>query len=139
MDGGDAGEKLREALAATGDWTIEILKRSDAAQGFELVPRRRGVERTCPAEPQPPPRQSLRDNHRLRMANLRLRPTHDPQNDKVYNARYRVLGQTLDRSAMRGHRFGARHFIPSVKDHTAGRIADQPGMHRDDRDLVAHL
>ena len=97
MDGGDAGEKLQGTLAATGDWTIEILKRSDTAQGFELVPRRRVVQRTCPAEPQPPPRQSLPDNHRLRLANLRLRPTHDPQNRKANNARYRVLSQTLTR------------------------------------------
>ena len=95
MDGGDAGEKLNGARAATGDWTIEILQRSDTAKRFELVPRRRVVERTCPAEPQPPPRQSLRDNHRLRLANLRLRPPHDPQNRKANNARYRVPGQTL--------------------------------------------
>ena len=46
MDGGDAGEKLREALAATGDWTIGILKRSDTAKRFELLPRRRGVDQT---------------------------------------------------------------------------------------------
>ena len=103
MDGGDAGEKLNGARAATGDWTIEILQRSDTAKRFELVPRRRVVERTCPAEPQPPPRPRLRDNHRLRlrMANLRLRPTHDPRNDKANNARYRVLGQTLRRMAQK--------------------------------------
>jgi len=45
-DGGYAGEKLRSALAGNGDWTIEIIKRSDAAKGFEVLPRRWVVERT---------------------------------------------------------------------------------------------
>jgi transposase len=45
-DGGYAGKKLRTALSAMGDWTIEIVKRSDAAMGFEVIPRRWVVERT---------------------------------------------------------------------------------------------
>ena len=45
-DGGYAGDKLREALAQMGKWTIEIIKRSDVAKGFELLPRRWVVERT---------------------------------------------------------------------------------------------
>jgi transposase len=45
-DGGYAGDKLRTALAKLGDWTIEIIKRSDKAQGFEVLPRRWVVERT---------------------------------------------------------------------------------------------
>src|SRR5579872_1127886 len=45
-DGGYAGEKLKESLAPLGDWTIEIVKRSDAAKGFVLLPRRWVVERT---------------------------------------------------------------------------------------------
>ena len=45
-DGGYAGPKLRTALRKTGDWTIEIVKRSDRAKGFELIPRRWVVERT---------------------------------------------------------------------------------------------
>jgi putative transposase len=45
-DGGYAGEKLRNALAALGRWTIEIIKRSDTAKGFQVLPRRWVVERT---------------------------------------------------------------------------------------------
>lgn len=45
-DGGYAGDKLREALKGHGDWTIEIIKRSDKAKGFEVLPRRWVVERT---------------------------------------------------------------------------------------------
>jgi transposase len=45
-DGGYAGPKLRGALKDQGDWRIEIIKRSDAARGFEVLPRRWVVERT---------------------------------------------------------------------------------------------
>jgi transposase len=45
-DGGYAGDKLRGKLAKLGCWTIEIIKRSDAAKGFEVLPRRWIVERT---------------------------------------------------------------------------------------------
>jgi len=45
-DGGYAGDKLRQALRGHGDWTLEIIKRSDKAKGFEVLPRRWVVERT---------------------------------------------------------------------------------------------
>ncbi len=45
-DGGYAGVKLQQALAKIGKWTVEIIKRSDAAKGFEVLPRRWVVERT---------------------------------------------------------------------------------------------
>jgi transposase len=45
-DGGYAGDKLRGALAELGRWKIEIIKRSDKAKGFEVLPRRWVVERT---------------------------------------------------------------------------------------------
>ncbi len=45
-DAAYAGDKLRDALAAIGTWTIEVIKRSDAAKGFVLLPRRWVVERT---------------------------------------------------------------------------------------------
>jgi putative transposase len=45
-DGGYAGEKLRTALARIGSWKIEIVRRSDKAEGFEVLPRRWVVERT---------------------------------------------------------------------------------------------
>ena len=41
-----AGDKLRQALRRIGKWTIEIVKRSDAAEGFEVLPRRWVAERT---------------------------------------------------------------------------------------------
>jgi transposase len=34
-----AGSKLRNALAELGEWTIEIVKWSDADKGFVLLPR----------------------------------------------------------------------------------------------------
>ncbi|MGC8528486.1 transposase, partial [Acidiphilium sp.] len=43
---GYAGPKLNGRLAKIGKWTIQIVKRSDAASGFELLPRRWVVERT---------------------------------------------------------------------------------------------
>jgi transposase len=45
-DGAYAGDKLKDALEGLGEWTIEIIKRSDAAKGFVLLPRRWVVERT---------------------------------------------------------------------------------------------
>src|SRR3546814_17053421 len=45
-DGGYAGDKLREALRRIGKWTVEIVKRSDVAKGFVVLPRRWVVERT---------------------------------------------------------------------------------------------
>ena len=44
-DGGYGGAKLRQALSRVGAWTLEIVKRSDAA-GFTVLPRRWVVERT---------------------------------------------------------------------------------------------
>ncbi|SCB52927.1 Transposase, partial [Rhizobium lusitanum] len=45
-DGGYAGDKLKRRLKKIGRWTIEIIKRSDKAKGFEVLPRRWVVERT---------------------------------------------------------------------------------------------
>ncbi|ABI62068.1 IS5 family transposase [Granulibacter bethesdensis] len=45
-DGGYAGDKLKDALRAVSKWTIEIVKRSDIAKRFEVLPRRWVVERT---------------------------------------------------------------------------------------------
>ena len=45
-EGGYAADKLRQALRRIGKWTVEIIKRSDVAKGFELLPRRWVVERT---------------------------------------------------------------------------------------------
>ena len=45
-DGGYAGDKLRHALRRIGKWTVKIVKRSDTAKGFVVLPRRWVVERT---------------------------------------------------------------------------------------------
>jgi transposase len=45
-DSAYAGRKLKRARAKLGEWTMEIVKRSDAAKGFVLLPRRWVVERT---------------------------------------------------------------------------------------------
>ena len=39
-------DQLRAALKGKGDWTVEIVKRSDTAKDLEVLPRRRVVERT---------------------------------------------------------------------------------------------
>jgi transposase len=45
-DAAYAGDKLQHALDKLGTWTIEIIRRADAAKGFVLLPRRWVVERT---------------------------------------------------------------------------------------------
>lgn len=45
-DGGYQGPRVREAVAKTGTWKVEIIKRSDFAKGFVLLPKRWVVERT---------------------------------------------------------------------------------------------
>jgi transposase len=41
-----AGKKLEHAIDRLGTWTLEIVRRADAAKGFVLLPRRWVVERT---------------------------------------------------------------------------------------------
>jgi transposase len=45
-DGGYAGKKLKAALKGKGNWKLEIVKRSDTAKDFEVIPRRWVVERS---------------------------------------------------------------------------------------------
>ena len=52
-DGGDAGPKLRDALKGEGNWTIEIVKRSDIAKGFEIIPKLGRRTRLCLVELMP--------------------------------------------------------------------------------------
>jgi len=45
-DAAYGGAKLAGALERLGRWTVEIVRRSDTASGFEVLPRRWVVERT---------------------------------------------------------------------------------------------
>lgn len=45
-DGGYGGAKLKGRLREIGSWTLQIIKRSDQTQGFQVLPRRWVVERT---------------------------------------------------------------------------------------------
>jgi transposase len=95
-DGGYAGEKLRGALTKMGAWTLEIIKRSDVAKGFVLLPRRWVVERTLHPEPAEgrlarkiaPPRQGLGEHHRKR-SRLAL---HRPHQNLDATPRKAIIG-----------------------------------------------
>ena len=45
-DGGYQGQATATAVAALGEWELEIVKRSDCAKGFVILPKRWIVERT---------------------------------------------------------------------------------------------
>ena len=45
-DGGYQGPRVRAATARSGTWKIDIIKRSDIAKGFVVLPKRWVVERT---------------------------------------------------------------------------------------------
>jgi len=45
-DGGYQGPRAATAAARTGSWKLQIVKRRDAAIGFEIIPKRWIVERT---------------------------------------------------------------------------------------------
>ena len=45
-DNGYPGDKLRAAIKGNGEWIIEIIRGSNAAKGFKVLPRRCVVERT---------------------------------------------------------------------------------------------
>ena len=79
-DGGYQGPVFRKALRRVlRHIDVEIVKRSDRAQGFEVLPKRWIVERTigCPG-PLPPPRQGLGEPQPQgsRLPQTRLHPPH---------------------------------------------------------------
>ena len=98
-DGGYAGDKLRDALRRIGKWTVEIIKRSDAAKGFEVLPRRWVVERTLAwlnrnrrlASPRTSNKPSPRQPHGC----PRIRPALHQADRKALQSIRIVLNQTL--------------------------------------------
>ena len=85
-DGGYAGEKLRSALVGMGKWTIEIIKRSDKAKGFEVLPPPMGCRANLRmARALPTARQRLGKVHRLidGLGSYRFNPHAHAQNRKV--------------------------------------------------------
>ncbi len=74
-DGGYNAKKTADAVAATGTWVIEIVKRSDAHR-FVVMPKRWIVERTLAwDQPQPTP------GARLRALRHNRRGLHPPRHD----------------------------------------------------------
>ena len=69
--------KLREALIGIGRWTIGTVKRSDTAKGFEVLPRRWGVERTFAWLPQAGRRLGTIHRKCKSMGPYRTYQTHD--------------------------------------------------------------
>jgi len=53
MEDVNAGPKPRDALKDLGRWTVQIVKRSDTAEGFQVLPRRWVVEHTFAWLPPP--------------------------------------------------------------------------------------
>jgi len=65
MDGGYAGPKLRDALEGAGKWTIQIVKRSDTAEGWRGDPPEVGCRTHLRvAEPVPQIGKRLGEIHR---------------------------------------------------------------------------
>lgn len=115
-DGGYAGKKLKAALARMGKWTIQIVKRSDKAKGFEVIPRRWVVERTFAwLSRKPQARQGLRADSRKRnrLALHRLHPASRQTNRKSLTSIAIFVGQTLRNSE--GRRAGLRIQVIGVK------------------------
>ena len=81
------------AVVVAEAWTIDIVKRSDVAKGFVLLPRRWVVERTLGLDqPQPRARQGLRELNRNRrgMAHDRRCQTHHEAIDEGGKTTYAI-------------------------------------------------
>src|SRR3954464_8064218 len=65
-DGGYAGDKLKNALTDHGDWTLEIVKRSDRQGLCPAAPPLGGGAHPCLAEPQSPLGKGCREDDRER-------------------------------------------------------------------------
>ena len=76
-DGGYAGGKMALVVWRTGAWKLEIVRRSDA-RGFQVLPKRWIVERTCLDQSQPSASPRFRT---LRHDGGRVRP---PRNDPYH-------------------------------------------------------
>jgi transposase len=93
-DGGYQGPKAAKAAAKTGCWTIEIVERSPAAVGFEVLPKRWIVERTFAWLSRF--RRLARDFEPLRQNRRRLHPPrHDPHHAEAPRCKILVMNRNF--------------------------------------------
>ena len=86
-DGGYAGDKLRDGPGRARQMDVQIVKRSDTAQGFRCCPDDGSSSARWPGSIEPPPRQGLRSLRRDRhgLADARQRQTTLAQIGRCHN------------------------------------------------------
>ena len=93
-DGGYQGPQFREALAkALPQLNVEIVKRSDQAKGFEVLPKRWIVERPSRGQPMPQLAKDFENLTRTALTFVKLVPSGLCSGDFVIH--HELRGETL--------------------------------------------